>query len=121
MDMWISFGDGFMLIFAINNKETFDLMKGKRDRVLYGKKGVKYPMILVGNKQDLANERQVSYNEAKDLADSWGITYIETSAKTNYNCKEAFEILAKDIIKFKNELKIKKNKKRNVLLLKKNK
>ena len=110
MDMWISFGDGFMLIFAINDKETFEIIKAKRDRVLYGKKGVKYPMILVGNKQDLANERQVLYQEAKDLADSWGIPYIETSAKTNYNCKEAFEILIKNIIKFKNELKNKKKK-----------
>ena len=39
------------------------------------------------------------------MADSWVITYIETSAKTNFNCKESFEILAKDIIKFKNEFK----------------
>ena len=110
MDMWISFGDGFMLIFAINDKETFKKIKMKRDRVLLGKKGVKYPMILVGNKQDLENERQVLYEEAKDLADSWEISYIETSAKTNFNCKEAFEILAKDIIKFRNELKNKKKK-----------
>ena len=110
MDMWISFGEGFMLIFAINDKETFEIIKMKRDRVLHGKKGVKYPMILVGNKLDLDNERQVSYKEAKDLADSWGISYIETSDKTNFKCKEAFEILAKDVIKFKNELKNKKKK-----------
>ena len=116
--MWISFGEGFMLIFAINDKETFYILKGRRDRIMHGKKGVKYPMILVGNKQDLDKERQVSYIEAKDLADSWGIPYIETSAKTNYNCKEAFEMLAKDIIKFKNELKTKlKNKKKECIIV----
>ena len=38
MDMWISFGNGFMLIFAINDKETFKKIKIKRDRILYGKK-----------------------------------------------------------------------------------
>ena len=112
LNMWISYGEGFMLIFSINDKETFEKVKIKRDRILQEKKGIKYPMILVGNKQDLENERKVSYNEAKELADSWGISYIETSAKTNFNCKEAFEILAKNIIKFKNELKKNKKKKK---------
>ena len=36
----------------------------------------------------------VSFDDAKQLADSWNIEYIETSVKTNYNCKEAFEHLA---------------------------
>ena len=112
LNMWISYGEGFMLIFSINDKETFEKVKIKRDRILQEKKGIKYTMILVGNKQDLENERKVSYNEAKELADSWGISYIETSAKTNFNCKEAFEILAKNIIKFKNELKKNKKKKK---------
>ena len=94
MDMWISFGEGFLLVFAINDKESFNLLKGKHDRVLKGKHGVKCPILLVGNKQDLENERQVTYSEAKAQADSWGIEYIETSAKTNFNCKEAFEKLA---------------------------
>ena len=58
-DMWISFGEGFMLIFAINDKGIFEKIKIKRDNVIHGKKSSKYPMILVGNKQDLVNERQV--------------------------------------------------------------
>ena len=101
MDMWISFGEGFLLVFAINDKESFNLLKGKRDRVLKGKHGVKCPILLVGNKQDLENERQVTYAEAKAQASAWGIEYIETSAKTNFNCKEAFEKLAQTIVKSK--------------------
>ena len=101
MDMWISFGEGFLLVFAINDKESFNLLKGKHDRVLKGKHGTKCPILLVGNKQDLENERQVSYAEAKQQADAWGIEYIETSAKTNFNCKEAFEKLAQNIVKYK--------------------
>ena len=57
--------------------------------------------MLVGNKQDLDNERQVEFSEAKALADSWGVEYIETSAKTNFNCKEAFEKLAVKIVAYK--------------------
>ena len=102
MDMWISFGEGFLLVFAINDKESFNLLKGKHDRVLKGKHGTKCPILLVGNKQDLENERQVSYAEAKQQADAWGIEYIETSAKTNFNCKEAFEKLAQKIVAIKN-------------------
>ena len=102
MDMWISFGEGFLLVFAINDAESFELLKGKRERVLKGKHGVKCPIVLVGNKQDLENERKVTSAEAKNLADSWGVEYIETSAKTNFNCKEAFEKLAFQIIKLKN-------------------
>ena len=101
MDMWISFGDGFLLVFAINDKESFNLMKSKHDRILRGKHGVKYPTLLVGNKQDLENERQVNYSEAKEMADKWGIEYIETSAKTNFNCKEVFEMLAQEIVQKK--------------------
>ena len=97
MDMWISFGEGFLLVFAINDKESFELLNGKRERVLKGKHGVKCPILLVGNKQDLEQERTVTYAEAKALADSWGSEYIETSAKNNFNCKKAFEKLAKKI------------------------
>ena len=98
MDMWISFGEGFLLVFAINDKESFEVIKKKRERVLKGKHCDNVPLLLVGNKQDLSSEREVLYSEAKEAADSWGIEYIETSAITNFNCKEAFEKLGKKII-----------------------
>ena len=97
MDMWISFGEGFLLVFAINDHESFELLKGKYERILKGKHGTACPILLVGNKQDLANERKVQFDEAKKLADSWKINYMETSAKTNFNCKEAFERLASKV------------------------
>ena len=59
-------------------------------------------MLLIGNKIDLSNERKVQFDEAKELADSWKINYMETSTKTNFNCKEALESLATEIVKYKN-------------------
>ena len=100
MDMWINFGEGFLLVFALNDKESFNLIRSKRDRILKGKKKKKTPMLLVGNKVDL-KDRQVKFDEAKQLADLWGIEYMETSAKTGKNCKEAFENLAKKIFEAK--------------------
>ena len=108
LDMWINYEEGFLLVFAINDKNSFDLIPEKRDHIIKGKQVGSCPMILVGNKQDLTNNREVSYDDAKQLADSWNIDYIETSAKTNFNCKKAFEIWAKDVIKFITELKNKK-------------
>ena len=98
MDMWISFGDGFLLVFAINDKNTLEAIKVKYNRILKGKHNVKCPILLVGNKVDLENDREVTYADAKQLADSWGIEYMETSAKNNFNCKEAFEKLAQQIV-----------------------
>ena len=67
MDMWINFGEGFLLVFAIDSKESFEILKSKRDRVLKGKHNEPTPMILVGNKQDLADKREVKYKEALNI------------------------------------------------------
>lgn len=41
--------------------------------------------MLVGNKSDLEDKRQVSIEEAKNRADQWNVNYVETSAKTRAN------------------------------------
>ncbi len=46
--------------------------------------------ILVGNKSDLIDKRQVSKERGKQLADSFGIPFIETSAKSNENIEKLF-------------------------------
>ena len=101
IDMWTNFGDGFLLVFAIDDEESFEILKKKRDRILKGKYGYA-PMILVGNKSDLKNERKVSFDVAKKLAESWRIEYIETSAITIFNCREPFDKLTKKIHEHKN-------------------
>ena len=101
MDMWISFGEGFLLVFAINDEESFQVIKSKYERVKKGKHNTKVPILLVGNKQDLENDRKITYEEAKKVAQEWGVEYIETSAKTNFNCKEAFEKMAQKIVELK--------------------
>ena len=111
MAQWVSFGEGFLLVFAINSKESFTSIKDLHDQILKRKQGEKCPILLVGNMQDLEEERQVIYAEAKAQAKAWGIEYIETSAKTNFNCKEAFEKIALNIIKEKSkDLRAGKNK-----------
>ena len=51
------------------------------------------PLILVGNKCDLNDKRQVSENTAKACATQWNAPYIETSAKTCQNVQKVFHDL----------------------------
>ncbi|KAL1762907.1 GTPase HRas isoform X1, partial [Sigmodon hispidus] len=53
-------------------------------------------MVLVGNKNDLA-ARTVESQQAQDLACSYGIPYIETSAKTHQSVEDAFYTLVHEI------------------------
>ena len=98
LDQWIDVADGFLLVFAINDKDTFNVLDEKYKRIeKHKEKNV--PIILVGNKCDLENERQVTKEEANQKATAWKAKYIETSALTdiNKNCKEPFIQCAKDI------------------------
>lgn len=54
-------------------------------------------VILVGNKCDMEDERVVSTERGKQLADQLGLEFFETSAKENVNVKYVFERLV-DII-----------------------
>lgn len=53
--------------------------------------------LLIGNKCDLDGEREVSQEDAEELAERYGMNYIETSAKTSENVIEAFETISRDI------------------------
>lgn len=44
-------------------------------------------MILVGNKCDMEDERVISFERGKQLADQLGVEFFETSAKENINVK----------------------------------
>lgn len=45
----------------------------------------KIPLLVVGNKSDLEERRQVPIEEARSKAEEWGVQYVETSAKTRAN------------------------------------
>jgi GTPase SAR1 family protein len=55
-------------------------------------------IILIGNKKDLEDKRQVSYEEGEALAKENGLMFLETSAKTAYNVVEAFNLSAQCIL-----------------------
>ena len=54
--------------------------------------------LLIGNKNDLEENRQVTYNEGKEFASINGMEYFETSAKTSYKVQDAFDLLTIEIL-----------------------
>ena len=53
--------------------------------------------ILIGNKCDWDDKRAVSVQQGRELADEFGLRFLETSAKANEGVEEAFFTLARDI------------------------
>lgn len=51
-------------------------------------------IMLVGNKADLGDKRQVSTEDGEKLAETEGVLFIETSAKEGFNIKALFRRLA---------------------------
>jgi len=86
--------DGVILVFDLTNKETLDLVnywadcikKNNRDNI---------GLILFGNKSDLENDRDVTYEEGKNLADKLKCLYYEGSAKTGENIEFVMNEIAK--------------------------
>lgn len=53
--------------------------------------------ILVGNKSDLKDAREVTTGEGKALAEGQGLFFIETSALDSSNVAAAFQTVVKEI------------------------
>jgi GTPase SAR1 family protein len=86
-----------IIVYDITERSTFDKVRGWIDSVLENKDDVK--MILVGNKVDLDNHREIQKDEGKAFAEkSSNIPFFETSAKANISIDECVMLLVKEII-----------------------
>ena len=86
---------GIIIMYDITNKSSFDsipeILKNIKEE-----KGDYFPMILIGNKKDLEQDREIKKEEGEDLASKNGIEYFEISNKEGINIQEAgFSIVNK--------------------------
>lgn len=95
-DLYLLNADGFVLVYAINSKSTFQEITEVYDQIV-SVKGIspeqRLPAILVGNKSDLNENRKISYEEGENLARKLNCDFIEASAKNNININELFQNL----------------------------
>ncbi|XP_002736858.2 GTPase KRas-like [Saccoglossus kowalevskii] len=99
-DQYMRTGEGFLCVFAVNNAKSFEDIGSYREQIKRVKDADDVPMVLVGNKCDLPT-RAVDLKEANTLAKSYGIPFIETSAKTRQGVDDAFYTLVREIRKYK--------------------
>jgi len=98
-DQYMRTGQGFLLIYAITSRSSFDEVNNFKDQIGRVKDKAKVPMILIGNKCDLESERQVTTSEGQTLGSKFGCPFHETSAKTRINVEESFYTLVREIKK----------------------
>ena len=88
---------GALLVYDITRRDTFThVTKWLDDVGTNSSKNV--TIILIGNKKDLEDRRQVSYEEGEAFAKENGLMFLETSAKTAYNVVESFNLSAQCIL-----------------------
>lgn len=125
-DTWYQWGEGFLLVYSITNKSTFEELDEVCKEILMAKDPVPesgIPIVLVGNKCDLESDREVTKEEGEIMAKSWGenVPFFEASAKDKINDKEIFYQIVREMKKRKEsnaeEEIIKKKKKKFCTLL----
>ncbi|XP_043930075.1 ras-related protein Rab-15 [Protopterus annectens] len=88
---------GIFLVYDITSERSFQhIMKWASDVDEYAPDGVQ--KILVGNKADEEQKRQVGKDQGLKLAKEYGMDFYETSACTNYNIKESFTRLTELVL-----------------------
>eukprot|EP01089_Gocevia_fonbrunei_P009969 TRINITY_DN2243_c0_g1_i1.p1 TRINITY_DN2243_c0_g1~~TRINITY_DN2243_c0_g1_i1.p1 ORF type:complete len:186 (-),score=46.18 TRINITY_DN2243_c0_g1_i1:202-759(-) len=113
---YIRAGQGFLLVYSVTSRSSFDDINAHRDRIIK-EKGATFPMVLVGNKIDLESERAIAACEGTEWAKEFGCPFFETSAKVRVNVDECLYQLAREIIKQNpGENKKKENKKQKCLI-----
>lgn len=87
-----------IVVYDITNMDSFVRAKSwVKELQRQGKDNI--VIALAGNKLDLADQRRVETEEAKEYANENGIMFLETSAKTNHNVPEIFTAIARKLPK----------------------
>lgn len=99
-EQYMRSGEGFLLIFSVADRSSFDEMFKFHRQILRVKDRDEFPMLMVGNKSDLEAQRTVSLEDAQQLSRELKIPYIECSAKLKINIDQAFHELVRVVRKF---------------------
>ncbi|KAL4446859.1 hypothetical protein ABPG74_014831 [Tetrahymena malaccensis] len=84
IEQMIFYNDGFFIVYSIDDYESFQQVQNQIwKKILISKQDQKFFAVLIGNKQDLEEERKVSFMEGQNLANKFGIPFHEISLKND--------------------------------------
>jgi Ras-related protein Rap-1B len=99
-ELYMKTGQGFLLVFSITSLSSLIELEELRASLIRIKDDERVPIVLVGNKCDLEEDRSVSRVRAFGVSQSWGnVPYYETSARRRQNVDEVFRDLCRQIIR----------------------
>ena len=91
---------GFLLVFSITSLSSLQELAELREQIVNVKNDPYVPIVLVGNKSDLEEDRMVSRSRAFAISQAWGnVPYYETSARRRQNVSEVFVDVCRQIIR----------------------
>jgi Ras-related protein Rap-1B len=99
-ELYMKQGQGFLLVFSITNMTSLQELSELREQIIRIKDDENIPLVIVGNKSDLEEDRVVSRARAFQISQLWGnAPYYETSARRRANVDEVFVDLCRQIIR----------------------
>mmetsp|Transcript_11076 Transcript_11076/g.22069 ORF Transcript_11076/g.22069 Transcript_11076/m.22069 type:complete len:205 (-) Transcript_11076:359-973(-) len=88
---------GIIIVYDVTDEKSFENVKSWMEEIgKYGSERVN--KLLVGNKCDLADRRVIPEETGRKMADSLGMKFLETSAKTSEKVEEAFITMTGEIM-----------------------
>ena len=96
--MYYKGAKGALIVFDLSSKNTFQNVEKWYNEI----KKTSDPninLILIGNKSDLKDKRQISTEEGENKAKEMNVAYLETSALNADNVDKAFDLLIQEITK----------------------
>ncbi|CAI6333332.1 unnamed protein product [Periconia digitata] len=94
---------GYIIVYSVASKQSFEMARVIRDKILNHLATEFVPLTIVGNKSDLRPEqRQVTAEEGKALAEELKCAWTEASARYDENVQKAFELMIGEVEKSQN-------------------
>lgn len=99
-ELYIKSGKGFLLVYSVTDENSLKELLALREQVLRIKDSENVPMVLIGNKCDLDDERVLSIDDGIKVSQQWGLVpFYETSAMYKTNVDEAFVDVVRQIMR----------------------
>ncbi|XP_065059890.1 ras-like protein rasD [Rhopilema esculentum] len=96
-EQYMRHGEGFIFVYSVTDFSSFQMLSKHLKTLERVRNFEPVPLVLVGNKSDLDERRQVSFNEGAALATEMDCLFLEASARTRRNVDETFCGMVREI------------------------
>ncbi|PGH05985.1 hypothetical protein AJ79_06674 [Helicocarpus griseus UAMH5409] len=94
---------GYMIVYSVASRQSFEMVRVIRDKILNHLGADWVPLVIVGNKSDLRPDmRQVPDDEGKKLGEEFNCAWTEASARLDENVSKAFDLMIAEVEKSQN-------------------